>query len=273
MGDTERKFYRTIVISDIHLGYKSSKVRQLCSFLSRVDCDRLILNGDIFDGWQLRRKGSKWRPEYTQLVKIVMRMMENPRTEVIYTVGNHDAFIDKVIPISLANISVVKEYVLESGDHRYFVTHGDVFDEISTNITWLAKIGDLGYRVLVVVNKLYDKWRHWRGKPKFSFSIRIRRRVKEALASKRLYEMMADIARTHKCDGIICGHTHRPEDRMIGDIRYLNSGDWVETMTALLEESDGNWELLKFDESDRTMKEIEITPSGESFKNCIPDRR
>ncbi len=266
MSDQSRKFYRTIAISDIHLGYKGSKAAQVCSFLSSVNCDTLLLNGDIFDGWQLRKKGSKWRPEYTKFVKIIMKMMEVHGTEVYYIVGNHDAFIDKVIPMTIANLSLVKEHVLESGGHRYFVTHGDVFDEISSNITWLAKVGDLGYRILVVINKVYDKWRHWRGKPKFSFSIRIRRRVKEALASKRLYEMMADIARTHKCDGIICGHTHRPEDKMIGDIRYLNSGDWVETMTALLEGEDGEWNLLKFDETDGRMKEIEITRSGETFK-------
>ncbi len=266
-----RQSCKTIVISDMHLGYSSSKVAQVCAFLNSMDCERLILNGDIFDGWRLRKKGSKWKPEYTNFVKSVMDMMDSRGTEVVYTVGNHDAFIEKLIPMTFSNISLLKDYTLISEGHKYFVTHGDIFDEISTNITWLAKIGDIGYRILVVINKLYDKWRKWRGKPLFSFSIRIRRKVKEAFASKRLFEMMADIAKSHKCEGIICGHTHRPADMMVNGIRYLNSGDWIECMTALIEFTDGDWHLLKYDVSDGQMKEIEVSESGETFKTVTDE--
>ena len=103
----QRRHYRTVVVSDIHLGYKQSKALQASEFLSSVDCDRLILNGDIIDGWQLRRSyDRRWKPEYTRLLKIIMKMMENKGTEVIYIVGNHDAFFDYVVPLSFSNITI-----------------------------------------------------------------------------------------------------------------------------------------------------------------------
>ena len=119
----ERPYYRTIVVSDIHLGTTHSKVNQISDFLSRVDCGRLILNGDIIDGWSLQKFGAgKWKPQHTRFFKIIMKMMENYGTEVIYIRGNHDDFIDSLAPLKFANLSIVKEYMLESNGRHYFIT-------------------------------------------------------------------------------------------------------------------------------------------------------
>ncbi len=243
MDKVAKKHYRTVVVSDIHLGHKQAKVREVIDFLNSISFDLIILNGDIFDGWQLSRSGKRWHEEYTDFLKLVMKLIENPETKVIYIVGNHDSFLDNVVPFSFTNFSVMREYIVESGSHRFFVTHGDVFDYISYNVQWLAKLGELGYRLLVTINQLYNKYRNWRNKSPKSFSKKIKRKVEKAVSSARINEMMADVAKAHKCDGIICGHTHQPVDKMIGTIRSINCGDWMESMSAALEDENGNWTL------------------------------
>lgn len=245
---TERKFYKTVVISDAHLGNKHAKVAELTDFLRSVDCERLILNGDIIDGWQLRKSGEKkWLPAYTKIFKIIMKMMENKGTKVIYIMGNHDDFLSNVIPMTFSNIHIMRDYVLDCGERRFFITHGDVFDNVSTNMKWLAKLGDLGYHILLFFNQFYNRYREWRGKPYYSFSQAMKDKVKRAVASASGFEMMVvEVAKAKRCDGVICGHIHRPEDRMIGNIRYLNSGDWVETMSALVESEGGEWNVVYY---------------------------
>lgn len=250
-GMEERKHYRTVIISDVHIGSAHSKVKEATDFLSSVDCDRLILNGDIIDGWQLQKKSSskKWNPEYTRFTKVIMKMMEVHDTQVIYLRGNHDDFLDNLVPLSLGNVSVLQDYILESGEHRFFVTHGDVFDSVTSKMEWLAKLGDVSYTALLRFNSIYNKFRSRQGKPYFSLSQAIKHKVKQAVSFISGFErMLADLARSKRCDGVICGHIHYPEDRMIDGIRYLNSGDWVESMSALLEDGQGNWRIMKFRE-------------------------
>lgn len=243
----ERKYYKTVVVSDVHLGHKEAKVAQAAEFLSSIDCKLLILNGDIFDGWQLQRSGKRWQPEYTKFLKILMRMIEKHETDIIYIVGNHDNFFDNIIPFSVSNVNIMRDYIHESGGHRYFVVHGDIFDYISYNMQWLAKLGELGYRLLLFINRIYNKYRYWRGKPASNaFSLKIKRKVVKAVSSSEVDQMMLDVTRAHKCDGIICGHTHRAEDRFIDNVRYLNSGDWMESLTALLEDEDGAWTIYRY---------------------------
>lgn len=245
-----RPHYRTIVLSDIHLGTTHSKVNQASDFLSSVDCDRLILNGDIIDGWSSQKSGiKKWKAEHTRFFKILMKMMENCGTQIIYVRGNHDDFLDNLIPLQFINLSLVKDYTLESNGRYYFVTHGDVFDKVTSGMKWLAKLGDIGYTLLLEINSMYNKYRTKRGKPYFSLSQAIKQKVKKAVSYISDFEhVLVDFARSRKCDGVICGHIHHPENRMINGIHYLNSGDWVETLSALTENNDGEWNVIYYNE-------------------------
>ncbi len=246
MREGGRQHYKTVVISDVHMGYKRRGEFLVNRFLRSIICDTLVLNGDIFDGWQLRKSGrSKWQAEYTDFLQEVMRLMEG-QIQVIYIVGNHDAFFDNVVPFQFAGISILRDHIIEGEKHRVFITHGDVFDNISSNMKWLAKLGDLGYRTLVFINQLYNKWLFWRDKPASTFSDNIRRKIKSSLASSDIDTMIADVAKAHKCDIIISGHTHQAEDKMIGDVRHINCGDWLDSMTAVVEDDSSNWTLLHY---------------------------
>lgn len=244
----ERKSYRTVVVSDIHLGTRYSKVSQVSDFLASIDCERLVLNGDTIDGWQLRKNDYQyWGTEQARFFRIIMKMVENHSTQVYFLRGNHDDFLDKIIPMHMGPLAIQRDLELESDGKRYFVTHGDVFDSITSNMKWLAKLGDVVYNMLLFVNVLYNRVQSLMGKPYYSFSQAIKNKVKKAVSNASDFEqMLTDMARKKGYDGIICGHIHRPEDRMIGGIHYLNSGDWVETLSALVEDFDGKWKIVYY---------------------------
>lgn len=250
-----RKKYRTVVISDIHMGTRFSKVIEVGDFLATVDCERLIFNGDTVDGWQLTKNDyAYWGPEQARFFRIVMKMVEKHGTQVYFLRGNHDDFLDKIIPMQMGPLNILKDMEIESGGKRFFVTHGDVFDSITSEMGWLAKLGDVIYNLLLKINVLYNRWQAFRGKPYYSFSQEIKNKVKKAVSKTSNFDqMLADMARAKGCDGVICGHIHRPEDRMISGIRYLNSGDWVETLSALVEDHEGNWSIVYY----KDIKEIE----------------
>lgn len=240
--------YRSIVLSDIHMGTGFSKTREVCDFISSFDCDRLILNGDIIDGWQMKRKGNAmWGHEQPRFFRIILKMIERQGTKVTALRGNHDDFLDRIIPMSMGNLEIQKDTIIESGGKNFFVTHGDVFDSVTSNMRWVAKLGDIAYNLLLKVNVLYNRWQSFRGKPYYSFSREIKNKVKKAVANASDFDrMLTDMARTKGCQGVICGHIHRPEDRVIEGVRYLNSGDWVETLSALVEDYDGNWRIVYY---------------------------
>lgn len=244
----ERKSYRTVVLSDIHLGSQYSKVVEVSDFLSRIDCETLILNGDTIDGWQLQKNDNTfWGPEHARFFRIIMKMVEMHGTVVNMIRGNHDDFLDKILPMSMGKLNILKDMVLESGGIKFFVTHGDVFDSITSNMKWMAKLGDVAYNVLLKINVLYNRIQYLLGKPYYSFSQAIKNKVKKAVSNASDFDrMLTDMARTKGCQGVICGHIHRPEDRMIDGIRYLNSGDWVETLSALVEDFQGNWNIVYY---------------------------
>lgn len=244
----ERKKYKTLVLSDLHLGTKFSKVREVCDFLSGSDCETLIFNGDTIDGWQVtRNKYQFWGQEQARFFRIILKMVEKHGTQVFFLRGNHDDFLDKIIPMAMGKLNLLKDMILESGGLKFFVTHGDVFDNITSNMKWMAKLGDVMYNILLKINVLYNRIQSWRGRPYYSFSQAIKNSVKKAVSNASDFDkMLTDMARTKGCQGVICGHIHRPEDRMIDGIRYLNSGDWVETMSALVEDNDGNWKIVYY---------------------------
>jgi len=255
-----QKYYPTIVISDVHLGTEHSKTTQLANFLRTVNCETLILNGDIIDGWQLQKGGrNKWKKEHTDLFKIIMKMMENYNTKVIYVRGNHDDFLDHIAPFSFSNIEIVKDYMHERNGKKYYVIHGDVFDHITSNMAWLAKLGDIGYTFLLWVNRIYNYYRAKKGLQYFSLSQLVKQKVKSAVSYISNFENeLVALAHARNADGIICGHIHQPADKMINDVHYLNSGDWVETMSALLEHENGTWEVYMHTDLQQKMRPFEL---------------
>ncbi len=244
----ERKSCRTLVLSDIHLGTAFSKVKEVCDFLSRFDCERLVLNGDTIDGWQVMRNDYQfWGPDQARFFRIIMKMVEKHDTQVYFLRGNHDDFLDKIIPMQMGPLNILKDMEIKSGEKTYFVTHGDIFDSITSEMRWMAKLGDVIYNLLLKINVLYNRWQSFRGKPYYSFSQEIKNKVKKAVAKTSDFDrMLTDMAKAKGCDGVICGHIHRPENRMIDGIHYLNSGDWVETMSALTEDASGNWSIVYY---------------------------
>jgi UDP-2,3-diacylglucosamine pyrophosphatase LpxH len=160
-----KKHFRTIVLSDIHLGSTGSKAKEVTEFLKQNSCQTLILNGDIIDGWQLRKYGA-WKNKHTNFLRAVLKMMDKHQTRVIYLRGNHDDFLDQVMPLVVGKqFQIRKDYILSSGNRKFYITHGDVFDSITTNMKWLAHMGDYGYTFLLWINKLYNRYREKKGLP------------------------------------------------------------------------------------------------------------
>lgn len=242
--------YKTIVISDVHLGTKGSKAKEVARFLKQFTCENLILNGDIIDGWQLKKSGS-WKRKHTRFFNRILKMIEQTNTKVFYLRGNHDDFLDQILPLKIGNLSIQTDMIYESHGKKYFVTHGDIFDSITTNLRWIAYLGDLGYTFLLWLNRILNHYRYRRGLPYFSLSQYVKNKVKSAVSYIDKYEEeLAKMAKSKNCDGIICGHIHKPENRTINGIEYLNSGDWVETLSALAEDHQGNWQLIYYNEVD-----------------------
>ena len=258
---------RTVFLSDLHLGTPDSKADEVVEFLKHIRCRKLVLNGDIIDGWALRRR-SRWTSRHSRVIRKILKMTERDHTEVIYLRGNHDEILDRFLPISFGNIRLAKEHVHVTADgKRFLVIHGDGFDSVSTNHRWLASLGAVGYEFLLKVNRFYNHYRAWRGKEYFSLSKTVKARVKSAVCFVDRYEqLLQDLARHRKCDGIICGHIHTPEDKLVGGVRYLNSGDWVESLTAIIEHNNGRLELIRYREFIENATELrDSVPAARSY--------
>ena len=240
--------FKTIFLSDVHLGTLNCKIDEVNHFLKHTHCEKLVLNGDIIDGWSLARKGG-WTEQHTRFIRLVLKKVEKSNTEVIYLRGNHDDILSRFLPIYFGKIKVVNEHIHEAKGRNYLVVHGDGFDAVTVNHKWIAVLGDIGYQSLLKINRLYNHYRAWRGKEYFSLSKAIKARVKSAVSFLGKYEeQLQNFARKRECQGIICGHIHTPDDKMIGDIHYINSGDWVESLTAIVEYEDSRLEVLGYKE-------------------------
>ncbi len=251
---------KTIVISDVHLGTKGSKAKELVRFLKKYKCQNLILNGDIIDGWQLRKSG-KWKRKHTRFFNRILKMIEEDGTRVTYIRGNHDDFLDQILPFKMGNLNIQKDMIYESFGKRYYIVHGDVFDSITSQFKWIAKLGDIGYTFLLWLNRQYNYRRLKKGLPYYSLSQSIKGKVKQAVKYIDDFEsQLSSMAKYKSCDGVICGHIHQPALKEIDKIQYLNSGDWVESMTALVEDLNGEWDLVYYSETNFSKK-----------KDALPD--
>jgi UDP-2,3-diacylglucosamine pyrophosphatase LpxH len=238
--------YKTIFISDVHLGTENCKAKEVLHFLKNTRCERLVLNGDIIDGWQLNRGGS-WNKTHTKFMRLILKRIEKDKLDVVYLRGNHDDILSRFLPMRFGTLSIVEEFVHQTPRGDYLVLHGDIFDTITKNFVFLAHLGDWGYQLLMSLNRWYNKYRSWRGKEYYSLSKAIKAKVKQAVNFVSSFEeKLAKLTAAKQCTGVICGHIHTPADKRMGSIHYLNSGDWVESLSAVVENNQGDLKLLYF---------------------------
>ena len=240
----DRHHVRTVWISDVHLGTPGCQSKALLDFLKRVECDTLYLVGDIIDGWQLRRSWY-WPQSHNDVVQKLLRKARKG-TRVIFIPGNHDEFARKFLEHSFGGIEVAEEWIHTTADGRQlWVTHGDLYDGVIQCAKWLAYLGDSLYEFTLKLNRHLNSWRARAGLPYWSLSKYLKLKVKRAVSYVGDFEeALAREARRRGVDGVVCGHIHHAEMRMLGDVLYCNDGDWVESLTALVEHDDGTLRIV-----------------------------
>jgi UDP-2,3-diacylglucosamine pyrophosphatase LpxH len=241
------KTYRSIFISDVHLGTRDCKAEALNNFLKHNTCETLYLVGDIIDAWKIQQNRWRWKQSHTNVIRRVMGHAKRG-TRVIYVAGNHDEFLRPLIPLGIGFglIEVVNqaEHIGVDGKH-YLVTHGDLFDGITRLAPWLAFLGDKLYDFVLNLNSKFNAVRRRLRLGYWSLSKYLKYKVKKA--SDFLFQFERNLATYCKkrgYDGVICGHIHHAEIKEIDGIMYMNDGDWVESMTALVEHHSGAWEIV-----------------------------
>ena len=242
-----RKRYRTVWVSDVHLGARSSKAQELLSFLKTVECENLYFVGDLIDFWKLRRR-VHWPAHYTALVAHVARLAESG-VRVIYVPGNHDAEFRGNGIFELAGVQVRDEVIHHTADgRRLLVTHGDAFDDYGEQTSWLVAAGDRAYSMSIVLSEGLNWVRRKLGMSYWSLSLWLKHRVKSAVGFiGRFEDRVLEAASDRRVDGVVCGHIHKAELREVGEITYANDGDWVESCTAIVEHPSGQLGLIQWD--------------------------
>lgn len=264
--------FKTLILSDVHLGTTDCKINEVNHFLKHTWSEKLILNGDIIDGWSLSRRGG-WKKEHTWFIRRVLKIAERKNTEVIYLAGNHDELIRHFLPVFFDNFKIMENHVHQGVHGDYFCLHGDVFDAVTRHARFISILGDIGYTNLLRLNRFYARYRQWRGKEYISLSKIVKHKVKTAVSHMSNFEShLQSLAEKEHCQGVICGHIHTPENKKIGSIHYLNSGDWVESLTALVEHFDGRWEVLQYKEfCERLAAKTERNQPTENEAPIFPD--
>ncbi|MEC9407219.1 MAG: UDP-2,3-diacylglucosamine diphosphatase [Pseudomonadota bacterium] len=261
MAETERTHYRTIFISDVHLGTAGCQAEKLTRFLKSATCDDLYLVGDIVDGWKLKKQFF-WPQEHTNVVRKILTKSKRG-TRVHYVTGNHDEFLRKFVDyrLTLGNIRVVNEAVHETADgRRLLILHGDLFDVITRYHRTIALAGDVAYEALIASNRYINFFRRKFGLGYWSLSNFAKHTTKRFVNLISSFEdSVAHECRKRGFDGIVCGHIHHAEIRDIDGVTYYNTGDWVESCTALVEHGDGRMEILDFS-SDADQRSEKVTP-------------
>jgi UDP-2,3-diacylglucosamine pyrophosphatase LpxH len=248
--------YRSIFISDVHLGTFDCKAELLLDFLKKNTSDHLYLVGDIIDGWRIQQNKWKWHKSHTEVVRKILKISK--RSRVTYVAGNHDEFLRSLIPydLSFGNIVIENQCVHEGLDgKRYLVTHGDLFDGITKLAPWLSFLGDKAYDIVLNINTQFNIIRHRMGLGYWSLSSYLKNRVKKAVDFIFKYEKnLADYCKRKGYDGVICGHIHTPEIKKIEEVIYMNDGDWVESCSALVEHMDGSWQIIRWSQNDGNIR-------------------
>ena len=248
--------YRTIFISDVHLGSKAAKADYLIDFLRENDAETIYLVGDIVDGWRLRRSWH-WPQSHNDVVQKLLRKARKG-ANIVYIAGNHDEFLRDFQGVHFGGIVVADQATHTAADGlRYLVIHGDQFDAIVHNVRWLAYFGDVAYDAAIFVNRIVGRVRRFFGMPYWSFSSWAKVQVKKAVSFISAFQtIVAEEGRRAEVDGVICGHIHHAVIEDIGGVRYINTGDWVESCTALVEHFDGRMEIIRWTERDALLPAI-----------------
>jgi UDP-2,3-diacylglucosamine pyrophosphatase LpxH len=235
---------RAVWISDIHLGTPGCQARALLEFLRSTECTTLYLVGDIIDGWQLRRTWY-WPQAHNDVIQKILRKARKG-TQVVFVPGNHDEFARRYLHLNFGGVEVVEDCVHVTADgRRLWVTHGDLFDGVIQCAKWLAYVGDRAYEFTLKVNRHVNALRARVGLPYWSLSRYLKLKVKRAVSYVSEFESaVAREARKRGVHGVVCGHIHHAEIREIDGILYCNDGDWVESLTALVEHHDGRLEII-----------------------------
>ncbi|HOX68149.1 MAG TPA: UDP-2,3-diacylglucosamine diphosphatase [Phycisphaerae bacterium] len=235
---------RTAWISDLHLGTPGCQALALLEFLRTTDCQTLYLVGDIIDGWQLRRSWY-WPQSHNDVVQKILRKARKG-TRVIFVPGNHDEFARRYVAHNFGGVDIVEDCVHVTADGRQlWVTHGDLFDGVIQCAKWLAYVGDIAYEFTLRLNRRFNVARARLGLPYWSLSRFLKLKVKRAVSYVGDFEAaLARETRSRGLDGVVCGHIHHAEIREIEGVLYCNDGDWVESLTALVEHHDGRLEII-----------------------------
>lgn len=239
-----KRKYRTVWISDVHLGTRGCNAELLLDFLCAIECETLYLVGDIVDGWRLS-KGWYWPDAHNEVVRRVLKMAHRG-TRVVLIAGNHDEMLRGYAGMSFGGVEIALDAIHRTADgRRLLVTHGDAFDGVVLYARWLAVLGDHAYGLLLRANVLVNAVRKRLQLPYWSLSAHLKKRVKNAVQFVCAFEeAVAQAARDQGVDGVVCGHIHSAEIRQIGTITYYNDGDWVESCTALVEDQTGAMQIV-----------------------------
>ncbi|WP_461638981.1 UDP-2,3-diacylglucosamine diphosphatase [Labilibaculum euxinus] len=253
-----------LVLSDIHLGTMGCRAEELLKYLSSIQPKKVILNGDIVDIWQFSKRF--WPKSHMRIIKHFTSFLSKG-IPVYYVTGNHDELLRKFEGFTLGGLSIVNKIVLNLDGKKAWIFHGDVFDVTMQYAKWLTKLGSIGYDLLILINSAVNFFAKMLGKEKVSLSKKIKNSVKSAVKYINNFEEIAgDIAITKGYDYVVCGHIHHPEMKEIsnkeGATMYLNSGDWIESLSAL-EYHQGKWSIYEYNEDENAR---DVVPDLESYK-------
>jgi UDP-2,3-diacylglucosamine pyrophosphatase LpxH len=246
LTELPKRHYRAIFISDVHLGTRRAQTEALLDFLRHTTSDQLYIVGDLVDSWSLRKKWH-WDQLHNDVIQKLLRKARKG-TKVVYIPGNHDENFRDFVSLRFGRMAVLNEAVHVTAEgKRYLVLHGDKFDGVIAFAPWLAKLGDQAYEFAMSFNSTVNRVRRFLRLPYWSLSAYLKHKVKKAVELvSRFEEAVVREADKRKCQGVICGHIHTPDNRMIGGIHYLNDGDWVESCTALVEHVRGGFEIIRW---------------------------
>jgi UDP-2,3-diacylglucosamine pyrophosphatase LpxH len=263
MKQANQREVEVVVISDVHLGTYGSQAAALENYLKSIKPKILVLNGDIIDIWQFSK--DYWPSSHMKIVKRIFSFLSKKTTQVYFLPGNHDEMLRKFVGLQLGRLRIENKLVLDLNGEKTWIFHGDAFDVTMQHSRWLAKLGAVGYDLLILLNSGANRLLQTFGKPRISFAGRIKKSVKQAVSSINSFEQtVAQIAADQNYGTVICGHIHQPVIKTIKvgtqEIRYLNSGDWIENLTAL-EYNNGEWSLHHHPINDTAPEEAEPDPA------------